>query len=253
MSTYLRAEFHIYVFIVYSCNVCVYNRGYYRCSSSKGCSARKQVERSRTDPNLLVITYTSEHNHPWPTQRNALAGSTRSQPSKNNTNMTKNNNVTAITTSPKEEHKDQYTINNVDNNNNNNNNGSSSTTSASVKEEIDPDMEKQLDSMDDSAFSNTTTTTANHLHHDVHGFGYRPAMAVGSNHDQDFFADLGEIEADPLNLLFSSQGFPNSSAAEDRDHDHQHKGMMMMNNKGFDPFNNLFDWSGGDGNNKQRD
>lgn len=61
---------------------CTTLRGYYRCSSSKGCSARKQVERSRTDPNMLVITYTSEHNHPWPTQRNALAGSTRSQPSK---------------------------------------------------------------------------------------------------------------------------------------------------------------------------
>ncbi|XP_073135823.1 probable WRKY transcription factor 14 [Henckelia pumila] len=57
-------------------------RGYYRCSSSKGCSARKQVERSRTDPSMLVITYTSEHNHPWPTQRNALAGSTRSHPIK---------------------------------------------------------------------------------------------------------------------------------------------------------------------------
>jgi hypothetical protein len=50
-----------------------YPRGYYRCSSSKGCSARKQVERSRTDPSMLVITYTSDHNHPWPTQRNTLA------------------------------------------------------------------------------------------------------------------------------------------------------------------------------------
>ncbi|MED6184935.1 hypothetical protein PIB30_052263 [Stylosanthes scabra] len=55
-----------------------YPRGYYRCSSTKGCPARKQVERSRTDPNMLVITYTSEHNHSWPTQRNALAGSSRS-------------------------------------------------------------------------------------------------------------------------------------------------------------------------------
>jgi hypothetical protein len=54
-----------------------YPRGYYRCSSSKACSARKQVERSRTDPSMLVVTYTSDHNHPWPTQRNALAGSTR--------------------------------------------------------------------------------------------------------------------------------------------------------------------------------
>ncbi|CAN6299989.1 unnamed protein product [Urochloa humidicola] len=57
-----------------------YPRGYYRCSSSKGCSARKQVERSRTDPSMLVITYTSDHNHPWPTQRNSLAGSIRPPP-----------------------------------------------------------------------------------------------------------------------------------------------------------------------------
>nr|AKA27906.1 WRKY protein [Salvia miltiorrhiza] len=80
-----------------------YPRGYYRCSSSKGCSARKQVERSRTDPNMLVITYTSEHNHPWPTQRNALAGSTRSQPSKKSIN-------------PKEEQKESGVKEEVDNN-----------------------------------------------------------------------------------------------------------------------------------------
>lgn len=47
-----------------------YPRGYYRCSSSKGCPARKQVERSRQDPNMLVVTYSSEHNHPWPASRN---------------------------------------------------------------------------------------------------------------------------------------------------------------------------------------
>uniref|UniRef100_A0A0E0MB85 WRKY domain-containing protein n=1 Tax=Oryza punctata TaxID=4537 RepID=A0A0E0MB85_ORYPU len=60
-----------------------YPRGYYRCSSSKGCSARKQVERSRADPTMLVVTYTSDHNHPWPTHRNALAGSTRPSSSSN--------------------------------------------------------------------------------------------------------------------------------------------------------------------------
>ncbi|CAM0878232.1 unnamed protein product [Alopecurus aequalis] len=54
-----------------------YPRGYYRCSSSKGCMARKQVERSRSDPNMLVITYTAEHNHPWPMHRNVLAGYAR--------------------------------------------------------------------------------------------------------------------------------------------------------------------------------
>ncbi|CAN6444636.1 unnamed protein product [Victoria cruziana] len=43
-----------------------YPRGYYRCSSSKGCPARKQVERSRLDPTMLLITYACEHNHPWP-------------------------------------------------------------------------------------------------------------------------------------------------------------------------------------------
>ncbi|XP_074263354.1 uncharacterized protein LOC141586122 [Silene latifolia] len=57
-----------------------YPRGYYRCSSSKGCLARKQVERNRTDPKMFIVTYTSEHNHPMPTHRNSLAGSTRQKP-----------------------------------------------------------------------------------------------------------------------------------------------------------------------------
>ncbi|KAJ7973065.1 WRKY transcription factor [Quillaja saponaria] len=43
-----------------------YPRGYYRCSTSKGCSAKKQVERCRTDSSVLIITYTSSHNHPGP-------------------------------------------------------------------------------------------------------------------------------------------------------------------------------------------
>ncbi|KAM0978835.1 hypothetical protein ACFX2C_014764 [Malus domestica] len=54
-------------------------RSYYRCSSSKGCSARKQVERSCSNPETFIITYTAEHNHVHPTRRNSLAGSTRSK------------------------------------------------------------------------------------------------------------------------------------------------------------------------------
>ncbi|GAB2271757.1 WRKY Transcription Factor [Dionaea muscipula] len=54
-----------------------YPRGYYKCSSSKGCLARKQVERNKIDPKMFIVTYTAEHNHPMPTQRNSLAGSTR--------------------------------------------------------------------------------------------------------------------------------------------------------------------------------
>lgn len=56
-----------------------YPRSYYRCSSSKGCSARKQVERSCSNPELFIITYTAEHNHVRPTRRNSLAGSTRTK------------------------------------------------------------------------------------------------------------------------------------------------------------------------------
>ncbi|XP_057966708.1 probable WRKY transcription factor 69 isoform X2 [Malania oleifera] len=48
-----------------------YPRGYYRCSTSKGCSAKKQVERCRTDASVLIITYTSSHNHPGPDLQNA--------------------------------------------------------------------------------------------------------------------------------------------------------------------------------------
>ncbi|MBA0616721.1 hypothetical protein Godav_026218, partial [Gossypium davidsonii] len=36
-----------------------YPRNYYRCSSSKGCSARKQVERSNLEPNVFIVTYTA--------------------------------------------------------------------------------------------------------------------------------------------------------------------------------------------------
>ncbi|GAV85469.1 WRKY domain-containing protein [Cephalotus follicularis] len=57
-----------------------YPRGYYRCSSSKGCLARKQVERDRSDPVMFIVTYTGDHNHPAPTHRNSLAGSTRRKP-----------------------------------------------------------------------------------------------------------------------------------------------------------------------------
>ena len=39
------------------------NRGYYKCSSVRGCPARKHVERALDDPAMLVVTYEGEHNH----------------------------------------------------------------------------------------------------------------------------------------------------------------------------------------------
>lgn len=54
-----------------------YPRSYYRCSSSKGCLARKQVEQSCTEAGMFIITYTAEHSHSQPTRRNSLAGTVR--------------------------------------------------------------------------------------------------------------------------------------------------------------------------------
>ncbi|KAL6502160.1 WRKY Transcription Factor [Orobanche hederae] len=155
-----------------------YPRGYYRCSSSKGCSARKQVERSRTDPNMLVITYTSEHNHPWPTQRNSLAGSTRSQPSKTNPQApTKIRN-------PKEERNeirpDQNTVPSptVD------------PISASVKggnmDHDQFDNQLEVDEVDfDEGFPNS----------------YKTTLPDSNQSEDSFFADLGEIDADSLDFF----------------------------------------------------
>ncbi|KAK7400244.1 hypothetical protein VNO78_11445 [Psophocarpus tetragonolobus] len=155
-----------------------YPRGYYRCSISKGCPARKQVERSRTDPNMLVITYTSEHNHPWPTHRNALAGSSRSQPSKNN-------NIDASKNSENSPQNEQV------GEEESNSDSSNVNKSATLKEE------KQLE-IDDGEFS------------DIGGIPYM-SMSKMKNYqqlDQDLFAELGEREwAHSLNLLSPPQDF----------------------------------------------
>ncbi|XP_071716067.1 probable WRKY transcription factor 21 [Rutidosis leptorrhynchoides] len=38
-------------------------RGYYKCSSMRGCPARKHVERCLDDSDMLIVTYEGEHNH----------------------------------------------------------------------------------------------------------------------------------------------------------------------------------------------
>ncbi|KAK6772951.1 hypothetical protein RDI58_028189 [Solanum bulbocastanum] len=40
-----------------------YPRGYYKCSSLRGCPARKHVERAMDDPTMLIVTYEGEHCH----------------------------------------------------------------------------------------------------------------------------------------------------------------------------------------------
>ncbi|KAL5217468.1 hypothetical protein ABZP36_018152 [Zizania latifolia] len=38
-------------------------RGYYKCSSVRGCPARKHVERCVDEPSMLIVTYEGDHNH----------------------------------------------------------------------------------------------------------------------------------------------------------------------------------------------
>ncbi|OEL17211.1 putative WRKY transcription factor 11 [Dichanthelium oligosanthes] len=40
-----------------------YPRGYYKCSTVRGCPARKHVERDPGDPSMLIVTYEGEHRH----------------------------------------------------------------------------------------------------------------------------------------------------------------------------------------------
>ncbi|KAJ3680681.1 hypothetical protein LUZ60_016959 [Juncus effusus] len=157
-----------------------YPRGYYRCSSSKGCSARKQVERSRTDPNMLVITYTSEHNHPWPTQRNALAGSTRSQQaakincSSSNKDMSQN----------QKQQQQQHQVPEEELN-----------KKIETKKEIEEmnDVDRYIDTSLDDEFDQELLMDQ-----------YKPMIPESSQPD-DFFADLQELEADPMNLIFTKE------------------------------------------------
>ncbi|KAL8089490.1 hypothetical protein AgCh_039093 [Apium graveolens] len=41
-----------------------YPRAYYKCTSMRGCPARKKVERCLEEPLMLTVTYENEHNHP---------------------------------------------------------------------------------------------------------------------------------------------------------------------------------------------
>lgn len=49
-------------------------RGYYKCSSIRGCPARKHVERSMEDSTMLIVTYEGEHNHPQSSSANGALG-----------------------------------------------------------------------------------------------------------------------------------------------------------------------------------
>ncbi|CAN6276796.1 unnamed protein product [Urochloa humidicola] len=210
-----------------------YPRGYYRCSSSKGCSARKQVERSRTDPNMLVITYTSEHNHPWPTQRNALAGSTRNHHGKNSSGSSgskSSQNEKQQQPNVKEEPKDPATTTTT---------ASTITTTttstspvAAVKEETLAGSSEALGRAIDAAVVDHHNIE---LTDQVFSESYKPMIPEAGQSD-DFFSDLAELESDPMSLIFSKEYMEaKPSGGGDRA---QEKAIT----KDLDPFD-MLDWS----------
>lgn len=58
------------VMVLFMVSFMVLCRGYYKCSSIRGCPARKHVERSMEDPTMLIVTYEGEHNHPLSSSAN---------------------------------------------------------------------------------------------------------------------------------------------------------------------------------------
>lgn len=115
---------------------------------------------------MLVITYTSEHNHPWPTQRNALAGSTRYR------NASKSSPVHAPCVTLKEEGTDDRL----------------------VEEE-----EEEAAAAHKAAISDLVSEEDDEFDQMVHR-RYKPMIQP-----DEFFAGFAELEADPESLIFSKR------------------------------------------------
>ena len=207
-------------------------RGYYRCSSSKGCSARKQVERSRTDPNMLVITYTSEHNHPWPTQRNALAGSTRNHHGKNSSGSSgskSSQNERQQQPNVKEEPRDPATTTTSTITTTT----STSPAAATVKEETLAGSSEELGrAMDAAAVGDDHSME---LMDQVFSESYKPMIPEAGQSD-DFFSDLAELESDPMSLIFSKE-YMEAKPPSGGD-----RAQEKAISKDLDPFD-MLDWS----------
>lgn len=212
---------------------CMIFRGYYRCSSSKGCSARKQVERSRNDPNMLVITYTSEHNHPWPTQRNALAGSTRNHHGKNSSgsssgSKSSQNEKQQQQPNVKEEPKDRPATTTTTTTTSTITTTTSTSPVAAVKEEALAGSSEALGRVMDA--DNIE------LMDQVFSESYKPMIPETGGQADDFFSDLAELESDPMSLIFSKE-YMEAKPSGGGDH-----GQEKAITKDLDPFD-MLDWS----------
>lgn len=66
----------IFWFLINVVDLVCFFRGYYKCSTVRGCPARKHVERAPDDPTMLIVTYEAEHRHSGPLamQENVATG-----------------------------------------------------------------------------------------------------------------------------------------------------------------------------------
>lgn len=189
-----------------------YPRGYYRCSSSKGCPARKQVERSRLDPTMLMVTYSCEHNHPWPAPRNSHnhhhhhGAAAPAAASTNNTTASRRKINNTIQTEPtiseeeeQEEEQDEQkkpTLGNVD-----------STPAESIDDQKFANLGETTSTLDGDQYwfsdlecsSSTTTilesssTLLMSTDHVADDMAMVFTMRDGNDEDESFFADLGVL------------------------------------------------------------
>ncbi|KAL6911775.1 hypothetical protein ACP4OV_000580 [Aristida adscensionis] len=227
-----------------------YPRGYYRCSSSKGCPARKQVERSRTDPSMLVITYNSEHNHPWPTQRNALAGSTRSHHAKNSSNSTSATKNSLQKPTVKAEPDQTASAAAAAATPSATTTATTSTTgdntppATAVKEEeiVGSEMEKGMQHAMDQHGTSAALDHGGDLMQQMFSQSYR-SMIPESGHHDDFFADLAELESDPMSLIFSKELCMETRPGGEPDKQEKatHKDLLVEAGPSF----NLMEWATG--------
>lgn len=199
------------------------------------------MERSRTDPSLLVITYNSEHNHPWPTQRNALAGSTRSHNAKSSKNSSSHSLQKPNLKAEPEHHQapeavpSYATTATAATTTSTTTTATTSTTSnstppetvAAVKEEamVGSEVEKGTDH--DASVLLDHGDLMQQMFSQSYYRPMIPEAAGGGLHADDFFADLAELESDPMSLIFPAGGEPGKE-----------------NNKslGADPLFNMLDW-----------
>jgi hypothetical protein len=185
---------------------------------------------------LLVITYNSEHNHPWPTQRTALAGSTRSHHAKNGKNNSLHNlqkpivkaesdqaaaaaSATAVTAATST--TTTATTSTASN--------STPTTTMAVKEEAVVGSEMEKGTIDHG----TSVAALDHgdLMQQMFSQSYRPMIPeAGGHHVDDFFADLAELESDPMSLIFPGGG------------DNPGREKATSKGLGADPLFSMLDW-----------